>query len=78
MPEDTQVCERPLPSRRRRLPVYAGMTIAQAEKLLVLATLEAALGDKILAARHLGISVRTLYHRLTEYGGAYIQQRKAG
>jgi DNA-binding NtrC family response regulator len=49
-----------------RIPV--GSTVAEAERLLVLATLEACGGNKRKTASTLGISVRTLYTRLHAYG----------
>jgi two-component system response regulator AtoC len=43
-----------------------GTTIAEAERRLILATL-AHVGDKSTAAKMLGISIKTLYNRLTAY-----------
>ena len=43
---------------------------ADAEKRLILATLERLKGDKKAAARTLGISLKTLYNRLNVYGAA--------
>ena len=50
-----------------RIPV--GTSLAQTEKDLILETLRKAGGNKTLAARMLGIGVRTLYRKLEEYGG---------
>ena len=47
--------------------VYAGMSIAEAEKILIEITLEANDGDKPAAAEQLGISLKTLYNRLRAY-----------
>ncbi len=47
--------------------VTVGSTIAEAERLLILATLERFDGDKHRAASVLGISVKTLYARLSVY-----------
>jgi two-component system response regulator HydG len=44
------------------------IALAEAERLLVLATLERFDGDKSRAATTLGISLKTLYNRLREYG----------
>lgn len=45
-----------------------GTTIAEAERRLILQTLEHFHGDKPVAARVLGISLKTLYNRLHAYG----------
>jgi two-component system response regulator AtoC len=59
-----------------RIPV--GSSIAEAEKRLILATLDQCAGDKEKAAAILGVSLKTLYNRLHGYGedGAYV--RRAG
>jgi DNA-binding NtrC family response regulator len=49
-----------------RIPV--GTTLAEAERLLIIKTLEAAEGNKQRAARILGISRRGLYTKLASYG----------
>ncbi len=46
-----------------------GTSIAETERTLILATVEAADGDKKAAARTLGISLKTLYNRLRQYRG---------
>ena len=48
--------------------VEVGMSIADAERALIVATLEALDGDKKRAAKQLGISLKTLYNRLNSYG----------
>jgi DNA-binding NtrC family response regulator len=45
-----------------------GMSIAEAEKRLILATLDKLEGNKRQAAKTLGISLKTLYNRLNGYG----------
>lgn len=52
------------------LGIGPGMPLAEAEKRLILATLEAERGDRRRAAGRLGISVRTLYNRLAVYRAA--------
>ena len=47
------------------LPV--GVSIAEADRLLILSTLERYGGDKKKAAEVLGVSVKTVYNRLNEY-----------
>jgi DNA-binding NtrC family response regulator len=43
-------------------------TLAEAERVLILRTMEATGGNRTQAAKILGISVRTLYSRLLKYG----------
>jgi DNA-binding NtrC family response regulator len=47
--------------------VRPGMTIADAERMLIFATLRQFGGDKTRAAESLGISLKTLYNRLHAY-----------
>jgi two-component system response regulator AtoC len=49
------------------LPIRVGMTMAEAERVLTLATLDRC-GAKKETAERLGISLKTLYNRLREYG----------
>jgi two-component system, NtrC family, response regulator HydG len=44
-----------------------GMSIAEVEKRLIMATLEQCAGEKKRAASLLGISLKTLYNRLNDY-----------
>ena len=52
------------------LGVRVGMTIAEMERRLIVATLERLRGDKKKAAKTLGISLKTLYTRLSVYRAA--------
>ncbi len=54
------------PQEVLRIPV--GTSLAQTEKDLILETMRKAGGNKTLAAKLLGIGVRTLYRKLEEYG----------
>jgi DNA-binding NtrC family response regulator len=59
------------PSRSRdggALRILPGTTVEEAERRLILATLEDLQGHKTRAARMLGISLKTLYNRLHTYG----------
>ena len=47
-----------------------GTTVDEAERLLILKTLEATNNNKTRAAEILGISLKTLHNKLKEYGGA--------
>src|SRR6266852_4030463 len=47
-----------------------GTTVEQAEKLLILKTLESTHNNKTRAAEILGISLKTLHNKLKEYGSA--------
>lgn len=61
-----------LPALGGRAPVAASQTavptLAQAERELILRALELHQNDRMRAARALGLSSRTLYRRLKEYG----------
>ncbi len=45
-----------------------GTTVGEAEKLLILKTLQATNNNKTRAAEILGISLKTLHNKLKEYG----------
>jgi len=47
-----------------------GTTVEEAEKLLILKTLESTNNNKTRAAEILGISLKTLHNKLKEYGNA--------
>ena len=47
-----------------------GTTVEEAEKMLILKTLEATNNNKTKAAEILGISLKTLHNKLKEYGSA--------
>ena len=47
-----------------------GTTVEEAERLLILKTLEATNNNKTRAAEILGISLKTLHNKLKEYGAA--------
>jgi DNA-binding NtrC family response regulator len=51
------------------LEIRVGTSLAEAERRLILATLEHCEGDKKKAAAILRISVKTLYNRINEYKG---------
>ena len=59
-----------------RIPV--GMSLDDAEKALITATLQAVSGSKSKAARVLGISLKTLYNRLHAYDAALAMESAAG
>jgi len=50
------------------VPVRVGSTVDEAERLLILRTLEATGQNKTRAAEILGISLKTLHNKLKEYG----------
>ena len=58
----------PLPGEAERLEIAVGMTVEEAERQLIAATLAHARNDKPRAAALLGIGLRTLYRKLKEYG----------
>ena len=47
-----------------------GTTVGEAEKMLILKTLEATSNNKTRAAEILGISLKTLHNKLKEYGNS--------
>ncbi len=49
------------------ITMKVGMSLAEAERRLILATMEHCQGNKIRASEVLGISLKTLYNRLNEY-----------
>jgi DNA-binding NtrC family response regulator len=55
-----------------------GRTVAEVERDLILDTLDHCLGNRTHAARILGISIRTLRNKLSEYGGAGIAVPEPG
>jgi DNA-binding NtrC family response regulator len=50
--------------------VGVGTTVGEAERLLILKTLESTNNNKTRAAEILGISLKTLHNKLKEYGSA--------
>ena len=58
------------------ITVRVGATVDEAERLLILRTLEAAGQNKTRAAEILGVSLKTLHNKLKEYSRA--RQEQAG
>jgi DNA-binding NtrC family response regulator len=56
--------------RQGVLSVPVGVTLAEAQRAMILATLEHFQGDKRQAAKTLGVSLKTLYNRLDLYQSA--------
>ncbi len=52
------------------IQLEVGMTVEEAERLLILKTLEHTKNNKTRAAEILGISLKTLFNKLKEYGAA--------
>lgn len=50
------------------VPVTTAMTVREAERLLIMATLERTHRNKTVAAKILGITLKTLYNKLHSYG----------
>jgi two-component system, NtrC family, response regulator AtoC len=67
MPPQGVVGRRLVNAPSASVPVSVGTSIATAERMLIVATLDALRGDKARAAATLGISLKTLYNRLNEY-----------
>ncbi len=51
----------------KSLNIKIGMRLDEVEKLVILRTLQSVSGDKSMAAKILGISVKTLQRKLREY-----------
>jgi DNA-binding NtrC family response regulator len=67
------------PSSRRRLTRWlVGSPISDIERDLVLATLANADGNRTVSARALGISVRTLRNKITQYSAEGIDVQRNG
>ena len=70
----------PSPIRRSDVPagLLVGRTLADVERHLILATLSHCLGNSTHAAKLLGISIRTLRNKLSEYTEAGFAVPEAG
>jgi two-component system response regulator AtoC len=66
-PESLPLGAAPDPRPVGNLTLKVGMSIGEAERRLLLATLESCAGDKKRASEILQISLKTLYNRLREY-----------
>jgi len=66
-PEDLRLEAPVLGNTPREVGLFAGMTVAEAEKLLIVKTLEACGENRTKAADMLNISIRTLRNKLNEY-----------
>ncbi|HVP53006.1 MAG TPA: sigma-54 dependent transcriptional regulator [Terriglobales bacterium] len=64
------VTPRPAVQEANAVRLGVGTTVEEAEKLLILKTLEATNNNKTRAAEILGISLKTLHNKLKEYGSA--------
>jgi DNA-binding NtrC family response regulator len=63
-----QLSSRPSVAEPNAVRVGVGTTVGEAERLLILKTLEATNNNKTRAAEILGISLKTLHNKLKEYG----------
>ena len=63
------VTARPPVQEANAVRLGVGTTVGEAERLLILKTLEATNNNKTRAAEILGISLKTLHNKLKEYGG---------
>jgi len=69
-PNFGQVMPRASVQEANAVRVGVGTTVEEAERLLILKTLEATSNNKTRAAEILGISLKTLHNKLKEYGQA--------
>jgi DNA-binding NtrC family response regulator len=62
------VAPRPAVQEANAVRLSVGTTVEEAERLLIVKTLEATNNNKTRAAEVLGISLKTLHNKLKEYG----------
>src|SRR5512146_3295631 len=67
-----QVTPRPPVQEPNAVRLGVGTTVGEAERLLILKTLEATNNNKTRAAEILGISLKTLHNKLKEYGTNHV------
>ena len=71
LPMDARGGEMPPPVDDASLvPVRVGNTVDEAERLLIMRTLESTGQNKTRAAEILGVSLKTLHNKLKEYGSS--------
>ncbi len=73
-----QVTPRPPVQEANAVRLGVGTTVGEAEKLLILKTLEATNNNKTRAAEILGISLKTLHNKLKEYGSNQVATADVG
>ncbi|MGI9103997.1 MAG: sigma-54-dependent transcriptional regulator [Terriglobales bacterium] len=73
-----QVTPRPPVQEANAVRLGVGTTVGEAERLLILKTLEATNNNKTRAAEILGISLKTLHNKLKEYGTANVATAEMG
>ncbi|HEU5352310.1 MAG TPA: sigma-54 dependent transcriptional regulator [Terracidiphilus sp.] len=67
----------PAPTDGNLVPVRVGNTVGEAERLLILRTLESTGQNKTRAAEILGVSLKTLHNKLKEYSHSQQQEHRA-
>ncbi len=72
------VVPRPPVQEANAVRLGVGTTVGEAERLLILKTLEATNNNKTRAAEILGISLKTLHNKLKEYGGQTVVAADVG
>jgi transcriptional regulator with PAS, ATPase and Fis domain len=73
-PEQILLAQNESPMAEASAPFSAGMTVSEAERLLIMKTLEFTGQNRTRAAEMLGISIRTLRNKLNEYKGILHEQ----
>ncbi len=73
-----QVTPRPPVQEANAVRLGVGTTVGEAERLLILKTLEATNNNKTRAAEILGISLKTLHNKLKEYGSHQVATADVG
>jgi len=72
------VTMRPPVQEANAVRLGVGTTVGEAERLLILKTLEATNNNKTRAAEILGISLKTLHNKLKEYSGQNVATADVG
>jgi two-component system, NtrC family, response regulator AtoC len=64
------------PGDGRDVTIRVGTSLDEAERTLIMATLDSVAGSKAKAAQVLGISLKTLYNRLHAYRGSEFKSQQ--
>ncbi|MBM3738795.1 MAG: sigma-54-dependent Fis family transcriptional regulator [Acidobacteria bacterium] len=77
-PQQAPAAAQPAPGPSSGVTIHVGTTVEQAEKSLILLTLAHTKNNKTRAAEMLGISLKTLFNKLKEYGSDAVHNVPTG